>query len=346
MIHDPEITEVRKAHRFNEQALASYLARHLEADFSQMKVLQFDGGQSNPTFLVTAGDREWVVRKKPPGKLLRSAHMVEREYQVMTALQHSGVPVPKTHFLCEDSEIIGAPFFVMDRVHGRVIADPALRGFSPQDRAALYDHFIEVLARLHGLDYKALGLETFGKPGNYYERQISRWSRQYQASATETIADMEMLMKWLPDHIPPSDETTVVHGDFRIGNVIIHPTEPRVVALLDWELSTLGHPLADLAYAGMAYHHMPGYKGISLPGEGLGIPSEEAFIEMYAEKSGRDPGQHWTFYVVFQLFRLGAIIQGVVKRGMEGNASSAHWAELGQECRACASAASEMIAKS
>ncbi len=343
MNHEPEITDVRKAHRFDEAALARYLGERLGGDFSAMAVRQFDGGQSNPTFLISADDREWVLRKKPPGKLLKSAHMVEREYKVITALKDSGVPVPGSYFLCEDSQIIGTPFFIMDRVHGRVVADPRLPGFEPQERHALYTHFIEVLAKLHSLDYEKLGLAEFGKPGNYYQRQIAIWSRQYQASITEDIPEMNHLMEWLPAHIPPSDAVTVVHGDFRMGNVIIHPTEPKVVALLDWELSTLGHPLADLAYAGMAYHHQPGMGDDPFPPVQSGIPSEQEFIEMYCQKSGRDPGKHWHFYVAFQLFRLAAIIQGVVKRGLDGNASSAHWTNLAQECKKCARAATKLI---
>lgn len=333
MSYEPVLTPVRDGHQFDEAALAAYLGESIDGDFAQMTVRQFEGGQSNPTFLLEAGTSRYVLRKKPPGRLLKSAHMVEREHQVMAALDGTGVPVPKMSLMCEDDSIIGTPFFVMEAIDGRVVADPTLAKCSAEDRRAIYAHMVKVLTALHGVDIPGAGLETFGKPGNYYARQIGRWSKQYVASQTETIEAMDRLMKWLPENIPSSEETTLVHGDFRLGNVILHPTEPRVVAVLDWELSTLGHPLADLAYFAMPYHIIPGSPHTLRGSEKAGIPTEQELLDLYKKYSGRDPGEHWTFYMVFQLFRLGGIIQGVIKRGMDGNASSARWQELSAECR-------------
>ena len=246
----PEITPVRSAHRIDESALEAYLHSQ-SAEFSgSLKVQQFEGGQSNPTYHLTVGGRPYVLRKKPPGEILPSAHQVKREYRVMAALAETDVSVPKMHLFCDDPSIIGTDFFVMEMVEGRVIPDVTLPNFNPKERAALYDHLIELLARLHQVDYQSVGLgEGFGRPGNYFERQISRWSKQYLASKTEELETMEHLMEWLPANIPQSDETVIVHGDYRLGNTIIHPTEPKIVAVLDWELSTLGHPMGDLAYS-------------------------------------------------------------------------------------------------
>ena len=324
MQDSPELTPVREAHRFDEAAVAEYLSKHLPGFSGTLSVRQFEGGQSNPTYLLSAGGSEWVMRKKPPGELLRSAHQVDREYRVMTALRTSGVPVPETFLLCEDDSVVGTPFFVMERVEGRVILDSRLPDFTREQRSALYDHVIEVLAALHRVDPEAVGLSDFGRPGNYYERQISRWSRQYEASKTEDVPEMDALMEWLPAHVPESDDAGVVHGDYRIGNLIIHPFEPRVVAVLDWELSTLGHPLGDLAYFCQLYH------GGTAPGESLaeldlaaaGIPTEQEVVARYCELTGRSGIDHWNFYMVFVMFRSAAIVQGVYKRGLDGNASS------------------------
>jgi aminoglycoside phosphotransferase (APT) family kinase protein len=327
----PELTRVRDAHRFDEAALAAYLAEHLPGFRGELTVRQFEGGQSNPTFLLAAAGREYVMRKKPPGRLLRSAHQVEREYRVMTALARSDVPVPRTHLLCEDASVVGTPFYVMQRVEGRVVSDPSLPDFSREQRRALYDHFARVLAALHHVDPAAVGLGHFGKPGDYCTRQISRWSRQYEESKTEDIPEMEALIAWLPTHLPASDETCIVHGDYRIGNCILDLEQPRVAALIDWELSTLGHPLADLAYCCQVY------RGETTPGQtlsgfdlaDLGIPSEEEFVARYCELTGRPGIESWNFYMVFVMFRSAAIVQGVYKRGLDGNASSEHAREFG-----------------
>jgi aminoglycoside phosphotransferase (APT) family kinase protein len=325
MVGEPEITPVRAAHRFDERTLASFLDARLGGSVA-LRVAQFEGGQSNPTFLLERGADRLVLRKKPPGRLLPSAHQVDREYRVMSALRKTGVPVPETIALCEDDAVIGTAFFVMRYVPGRVIADPRLPGFTSADRAALYDDTARVLAALHAVDPEAVGLSEFGRPGNYYARQISRWSRQYVDSKTDEIASMEALMEWLPANVPASDESGIVHGDYRIGNCILHPTEPKIAAVLDWELSTLGHPLADLAYFCQNYRGeaTPGSSLVGLDLAAMGIPDEEAFVERYCELAGRAGIDHWAFYMVFVMFRSAAIVQGVYKRGLDGNASSEH----------------------
>ena len=329
----PELTPVREKHRFDEKRLAEYLQGRLDQDFSDLTVLQFEGGQSNPTFQLSADGRKYVLRKKPPGQLLKSAHQVDREHRVMTALRDTEVPVPKTYHLCEDDAVLGTAFFVMEHVEGRVLVDASLPTMSKDDRHALYDHFIEVLAALHGVDLNDAGLSDFGRAGNYYERQISRWSKQYRASETEHIAEMDALMEWLPENIPQTDEVTLVHGDYRIGNCIVHPTEPRIVALLDWELSTTGHPLADVGYSCMMYHGAFAEKG-NFGYDASGIPSEQEFLDRYSACAGIGPIENWTFFIVYNLFRSGGIVQGVYKRGLDGIASSEHWKDRGNHCRA------------
>ena len=325
MVGEPEITPVRPAHRFDEGALASFLDARLGGRVP-LRVAQFEGGQSNPTFLIDRGADRLVLRKKPPGRLLPSAHQVDREYRVMSALRKTAVPVPETIALCEDDAVIGTAFFVMRHVPGRVIADPRLPGFTPADRAALYDDTARVLAALHAVDVDEVGLADFGRPGNYYARQISRWSRQYVDSKTEEIGSMEALMEWLPANVPSSDETGIVHGDYRIGNCILHPSSPKIAAVLDWELSTLGHPLADLAYFCQNYRGeaTPGSSLVGLDLAAMGIPDEERFVARYCELAGRAGIDHWAFYMVFVMFRSAAIVQGVYKRGLDGNASSDH----------------------
>jgi aminoglycoside phosphotransferase (APT) family kinase protein len=331
MADTPELTPVRPAHRFDEAALSAYLARHLPQLARGLEVAQFEGGQSNPTFLLSAGGARAVLRKKPPGVLLQSAHQVDREYRVMDALRDSDVPVPRMLHLCEDASVIGTPFYVMEWVEGRVITDATLPTFTKAGRARLYDDLVRILAALHCVDPARVGLSEFGRPGNYYERQISRWSRQYEASKTEGIPEMDALMEWLPANVPASDEAGIVHGDYRLGNCIVHPTEPRVVAVLDWELSTLGHPLGDLAYFCQAWRgeSVPGVtlQGLDLPS--LGIPTEEEVLARYCELVGRKRIDDWEFYMVFVMFRSAAIVQGVYKRGLDGNASSEKASEYG-----------------
>jgi len=304
-------------------------------------VRQFEGGQSNPTYHLHTPDRDYVLRKKPPGQLLPSAHQVDREYRVMTALRDSAVPVPSTCLLCTDEHIIGTPFFVMACVEGRVFRQPHLPGVPAADRRAMYDDMVDVLARLHEVDVTAVGLADYGKPGNYYARQIARWGSQYVAAKTGEIAAMDRLMAWLPGHIPPGDETTIAHGDYRVENLIFHPTEPRVVAVVDWELSTLGHPLADLAYNCLTFH---------LPADALGrtdaavadwtgIPTEAEYIETYCRRTGRSGIPDWNFYLAFSMFRLASILQGVYARGLQGNAASTYALQRGAAAREIANRA-------
>jgi len=323
---------VEERHRIDVAALEKFLGFRIAA------LEQFKGGQSNPTYRIAAADgRRLVLRRKPPGKLLPSAHAVEREYRVISALHEVSFPVARPHVLCEDESVIGTAFYVMDYVEGRVLWDQSLPGMSRAERGAIWDELNRVIALLHGIDYRAVGLESFGKPGNYIERQIARWTRQYQASETEPIEAMNHLIAWLPQNIPPETATTVVHGDFRLDNAIYHGVEPRILAVLDWELSTLGDPLADFAYHCMSWHIPPGqFRGVAgLNLEELGIPSEAAYVAKYCERTGR-PGieqSHWDFYIAYNLFRMAAILQGILKRVVDGTAASAHARDAGMRAR-------------
>jgi aminoglycoside phosphotransferase (APT) family kinase protein len=344
-----ETVPVRDVHRIDEPALERYLVEHVPGFRGPIELKQFQGGQSNPTYYLRAGSGEYVLRRKPPGKLLPSAHAVDREYRVITALQGSGVPVPRTYVLCEDPAVVGTSFYLMDCVHGRVFADPLLPGLSPADRTTLYDQFAEILARLHRVDWKAVGLEEFGRPGNYFARQIHRWTTQYRASETEKIDAMEHLMAWLPDNVPSDDTVTLVHGDYRPGNMIVHPTEPRVLALLDWELSTLGHPLGDLSYTCVPYYMGPGetlggVDGLDLGA--MGIPTEQEYVAAYCRKAGRGAIDHWDFYVAFALFRLGAIAQGIMGRVRDGTANDPRAVERGKRARPLGEAGWDVVERS
>ena len=333
-------TEVRETHRFDEAALERYMRQHVEGFRGPLTVRQFHGGQSNPTYFLESPGGKYVLRRKPPGKLLPSAHAVDREYRVITALGPTAVPVPRTYALCEDSEVIGTAFFVMQYVHGRLMVDPTLLGVTPAERAVLFDQMNRVLADLHSVDVNAVGLADYGRPGNYFARQIHRWTQQYRASETETIEAMESLIEWLPNHVPADDQTTIVHGDFRSGNMLMHPAEPRVVAVLDWELSTLGHPLADLAYHCMPYRLGPGTLGGFEHEDlsALGIPSEEEFLARYCRRVGRTSIPDWEFYVAFSMFRLSAIAQGIMGRVIAGTANDARARERGERARPLAEA--------
>jgi aminoglycoside phosphotransferase (APT) family kinase protein len=336
----PEITPVRELHRIDEARLATYLAEHIGGDFSDLTVRQFEGGQSNPTYLLESQGVRYVMRKKPPGVLLKSAHQVDREYRAMNALQDTDVPVPKMHVLCEDESVLGQAFYVMSHIEGRVISDPLMPNVPKADRIPLYKDFIQVLAKLHSVDRDAVGLSDFGREGNYYARQISRWSKQYVASKAQDIPEMDALMKWLPENLPESDQVTIVHGDYRIGNCITHPTEPRIVGVLDWELCTTGHPLGDLGYNCMMYHD-----GQQVDWESEGLPTEQDLLDWYCAAAGRSPIENWHFYIVYNLFRIGAIVQGVYKRGLDGNASSDTWKEREHQCRGFAEVAWSLVEK-
>jgi aminoglycoside phosphotransferase (APT) family kinase protein len=343
------LTPPRDAHRFDEARLTDHLASTIAGFRGPMGVLQFEGGQSNPTFHLTDGaGRMYVLRKKPPGKLLPSAHQVDREYRVIKALyEHSDVPVPRPYTLCQDDAVIGTAFYVMEFIPGRIFADPMMEGISTADRARIFDSMNDVLARIHNVDYRKAGLGDYGREGQYIPRQISRWSGQYDLARTEHIEAMEQLKVWLPANLPPGDETRINHGDYRLGNTVVHPTEPRIVAVLDWELSTLGHPLADLAYNCMMYHFgqgygaAQGYAGTDL--KTFGIPAESEYLAAYARRTGRASIEHWNFYLAFSLFRLASIVQGVYKRGLDGNASSTTATKYGNRARALAELAWSMV---
>jgi len=317
---------VRDAHRFDEAVLKKYLGRFLPGFDGPMSVSQFKGGQSNPTFHISISNKEYVLRKKPPGKLLPSAHAVDREYRVLKALMDTAVPVPRVLHFCEHDEVIGTPFYVMEYLSGRIFRQPLLPDMKSAERSAIYDAMNDTLARLHNLDLKAAGLEDYGKPDHYIARQVALWSRQYEASKTGDVPALDQLMKWLPDNIPADQSTSIVHGDFRLENLMFDEKEPRVIAVLDWELSTLGHPLSDLAYNCMSYY-LPSENAIARGFTGsdiasLGIPSQEDYVAAYCQRTGRDGIADWVFFMAFSLFRVAAIQQGVYIRALKGNASS------------------------
>ena len=325
---------------FDRIALESYLAAHIDGFKGPVEVSRFKGGQSNPTYLLSTPDRQYVMRSKPApvAQLLPSAHAVEREFRLQSGLAGSAVPVARMHCLCEDESVIGRAFYVMDFVEGRIFWDQSLPGMQAGERSAIYDELNRVIADLHGIDFAALGLADYGKAGNYFSRQIDRWTRQYQASETGGIDAMDRLIAWLPLHIPHEDDPRVslVHGDYRIDNVIFHPIEPRILAVIDWELSTLGHPLADFAYHLMSWHITPGGVMRGLAGQdlaALGIPGESEYVRAYEQRSGRPVAGDWDFYLAYNLFRIAAILQGIAKRVEEGTASSIQAAEYGRQAR-------------
>lgn len=325
--------EVATNAAFDEQRLAAYLAGRLSEFTGPMRVRQFEGGQSNPTFLVSTPGKDYVLRRKPAGVLLKSAHAVDREYRITRALFELGLPVPEPLILCEDEDVIGTMFYLMRHVPGRAFWDPRMPGLDPAERAAIYDSANETLAQLHSVDYPAVGLADYGRPGNYFARQISRWSRQYDASRTRDLPEMDRLIDWLPGAIPQSDETTtIIHGDYSFHNLLIHPTEPRVVAVIDWELSTLGDPLGDLTYHMMEWFRP---EGVDVRGTlggadlaALGIPSAEEYARRYCERTGLRGDPTHPFYRAFNLFRVAAILQGIAGRARDGVQTAANAAEI------------------
>jgi acyl-CoA dehydrogenase len=321
--------------QFDLSVLAEWMKSQGIIDQAQLDAKALTGGQSNPTFLLSSGKQKLVLRKKPPGALLPSAHAVDREYRVMNALQGSDVPVPKLFAFSDDSSIVGTPFYLMEFLEGRVIVDQSLPGMTRTERTATYMEMNRIIAALHQVNPEAVGLGDFGRAGNYFGRQIARWSRQYQESRTEDIEALNALIEWLPQNIPQGDQTTIVHGDYRLDNLVFHPTEPRAIGLLDWELATLGHPLADFAYHCMSWH-IPAslWRGIGgLDLAELGIPSEEKYVKQYSTITGFSGIEHWDFYIAYNLFRMAAILQGIARRAVDGTAASADAIETGNKAR-------------
>ena len=341
----PDTQPLAAAHAIDTDALSGWLGAHLPGFAGPLEVRKFKGGQSNPTYQLITPSRAYVMRAKPGpvAKLLPSAHAIEREFTVMKALAGTDVPVAHMHALCEDESVIGRAFYVMDYVPGRVLWDQSLPGMTPAERAGIYDEMNRVIAALHKVDVAAQGLSSYGKPGNYIERQIGRWSKQYAASITTPIEEMDRLIEWLPQHIPDSarDErlVSVVHGDYRMDNLMFDAQSPRVLAVLEWELSTLGHPLADFSYHCMSWHIPPGtFRGIGgLDLAALGIPSEADYIRRYCERTGfaspESLGRDWNFYLAYNMFRLAAILQGIAKRVEAGTASSEQARQSGAGAR-------------
>ncbi len=323
---------VKEQHAFDVARLDAYLAERIDGYQGPLTVKQFEGGQSNPTYLLTTPERKYVLRRKPPGILLKSAHAVDREFRVMSALHALDYPVPKPHVLCDDDDVVGTMFFVMEHLEGRVFWDPIMPDLSPADRGPIFNDAIDTLARLHNVDWKAAGLADYGREGNYFARQISRWSKQYEQTATETLKEMDRLIEWLPKALPDNDESCLIHGDFGFHNMIVHPEAPRVVAVLDWELSTIGHPISDLVYCAIPWYRPDVPDGRSSFRDAdlasLGIPTMEDFVARYCEQTGRPPIDNIDFYCAFNLFRSAAIGQGIASRARQGTAVASDAEEL------------------
>ena len=337
---------VQPSHRFDSGALEDWMAAHVDGFTPPVELGQYHGGMSNPTFLVTdRRGRRYVLRKKPPGELLPSAHAVDREYRVISALAGTGVPVPKALALCEDASVIGQVFYVMAFVDGRVFRGVELRGCASSERARIYGAMAEVLASLHDVDYRAAGLGDFGREGGYCTRQVRRWSQQYRASQTDDLPEMDRLMAWLADNIPDDSLTTLVHGDYRLENLIFDVLEPKVLAVVDWELATLGNPWADFAYNCLPWHGADPGGGDLLDNDpaSTGIPSEAAHVERYCRLRGIGEIPDWNFYLVLSLFRLAAIVQGVYYRGLQGNTPTANALRFKELCRDRAHAAWRLV---
>lgn len=326
--------DVREAHAFDIGAIETYMRAHVDGFEGPLTVEQFKGGQSNPTFRLQTPTHKYVMRRKPPGTLLKGAHAIDREYKVITALGRAGFPVAKTYALCTDEAVIGTWFYIMDCVEGRIFWDTAFPEISNQERPAYFDAMNQAIADLHMADYKAIGLEDYGRPGNYFSRQIGRWSKQYlEDPEAGKFGAMDRLSEWLPDNIPAGEEVSIVHGDYRCDNMIFHPSEPKVLAVLDWELSTLGHPLADFSYHLMMYRMPPtgttGLLGNDL--EAMNIPSEDAYVASYCKRTGRSgiPPRDLDFYIAYNMFRLAAILHGIQGRVVRGTAASQHAKQMG-----------------
>ena len=318
--------DVDKRLRIDSANLQPWIDEYVPNAGKIKAIEQFKGGQSNPTYKIITESKNLVLRRKPPGKLLPSAHAVDREYKVITALYETDVPVPKTYGLCEDDDVAGTAFFVMDFLDGDLFWDPMIPSMTNRDRTEIYKNKNKTLAKLHSVDYKKIGLEDYGKPGNYVARQVSRWSKQYRASETDNIEAMNNLIDWLPKNIPDDDETTIVHGDYRLDNMILKNNE--VIGILDWELSTLGHPIADFSYHCLSWRTQEAFWDQAKLKE-LGIPSEREYMEMYCENSGKDLSNNWEFYMAFNMFKIAGILQGILGRVRDGTAASKHAEERG-----------------
>ena len=318
---------VIERHKFDVARLESFMAENIAGFSGRLTVEEFAGGQSNPTYLLSAGEQQYVMRRKPPGELLKSAHAVDREYRVMTALAATDVPVARTYALCTDDEVIGTWFYIMECLDGRVIWDSTAGSYSPQERGEFWDTANDVLARLHNVDYHAVGLSDFGKTGEYITRQISRWTGQYEYTKTDDNPYMDNLIEYLPENIPAEDQTacTIVHGDPKIDNMMMHPHKGEVIGILDWELATLGNPISDFAYMCMRYRDSLRDADI----KALGIPSEQEYVEAYCRRTNRSGIENWDYYIAFNMFRLAAILQGIARRVMDGTAASTQAEEAG-----------------
>ena len=335
--------EVAENLKFDELKLQEWFGDNIPSAGKIDKVVQFKGGQSNPTYKISSTNQEFVLRRKPPGILLPSAHAVDREYKVITALQNTEVPVPKTYGLCEDADIIGTPFFVMDFLDGTVYWDLLLSEKSPQERMEIYANKNKVIAELHNVDYESVGLSNYGKPGNYIARQVSRWTKQYLASETENIPAMNNLIDWLPPNIPDEDETSIVHGDYRLDNMVFCSNN-NVMGVLDWELSTLGHPIADFNYHCISWKNIPQLADQKFCNEN-GIPTEEEYRNMYSRYTGKKLDENWEFYTIFNIFKLAGILQGIMGRVRDGTAASKHAEERGNQVAPLAKAAWDLVEK-
>jgi aminoglycoside phosphotransferase (APT) family kinase protein len=335
--HFMGVKPVAARHAIDSDALAAWLNQNVEGFVGPVSLEQFKGGQSNPTFRLTTPGKRYVMRAKPgpAAKLLPSAHQIEREYQVMHALRDSEVPVPLMLALCADESVVGRAFYIMEHVDGRVLWDPTLPDLAAAERRAIFNEMNRVIAALHAVNVDAVGLGEYGRAGNFLERQIARWTKQYRSAQTEPIDAMEALIEWLPAHIPPGEESAIVHGDFRLDNIIFHPTEPRALAVLDWELSTIGHPLVDFAYHAMTWHVPTGaFRGLKgAPLADLAIPSADEYVAQYCQRSGRSGIEHFDFYLAYNMFRMAGILQGVLKRHLDGTAASAQAEAMGKAAR-------------
>ncbi|WP_406828521.1 phosphotransferase [Microbulbifer sp. ARAS458-1] len=344
-----EVKSTVEVSQLDTKVLSDYLAGKIPGFDGPVRASKFSGGQSNPTFKIDTREGTYVLRRQPPGKLLKSAHAVDREYRVMHALEGSDVPVPRVLHLCEDQGVIGSMFYVMEYCEGRIFWNAALRELGNSERSAFYEEMNRVLAALHNIDLEAVGLSDYGRPGNYFERQFDRWQGQYRASELQAISAMDQLILWLGEHLPQDDgRVSLVHGDYRLDNIMFHASEPRAIAVLDWELSTLGHPFADLAYQCMQLRmpadsgKVPGLMGVDR--HALGIPSEQEYVASYCDRMGIAHIDNWAFYLAFSFFRLAAIIQGVAKRAHDGNASSKDAVKLGAFVEPLAVMALDVIA--